>query len=297
MFQNGLATEGCPACRFGEQAARRSQRPRGDGAFSRGGLVGGPLKRRKRPPEPRRPAPRQRASAQPRPARKAPGEVATNVPGGDAVQAVVAKLSAPLLELWAQFWPFGKKVPYLSVLSGDVPMAVLDTFPLDRPETISAIFESVVRERQAIVEGRNERFEQLVTELAPLGIPREKLVELTNFPLLPAYRWAIDRSDQIEAVRPAATKLERQLQVVRRRLVAASPQLTAVIVDRLDLLLRYLDGIPTKGSLRQWRRAMETDRLDANCLRPGPVPSGAVWATCRYVRRADRARVAARPLS
>jgi hypothetical protein len=186
--------------------------------------------------------------------------VATNVPGGDAVQAVVAKLSAPLLELWAQFWPFGKKVPYLSVLSGDVPMAVLDTFPLDRPETISAIFESVVRERQAIVEGRNERFEQLVTELAPLGIPREKLVELTNFPLLPAYRWAIDRSDQIEAVRPAATKLERQLQVVRRRLVAASPQLTAVIVDRLDLLLRYLDGIPTKGSLRQWRRGLGLNR-------------------------------------
>lgn len=195
-------------------------------------------------------------SSAPRPRRRKRGAAAAPAPV-DPVRAVVAQLSGPLLEWWDYFWPFGKEIDGLAVLSGRVPAALAQAFPLESPKDSFALLESVVREEQAIAKGHNEKFEQVVTELAPLGIPRGKLIDLTACSFLPAYRWALSRSDKIERMRPNVNKLAHRLRETRKYLTAApfsgSPWISSV-TTAIDALLDYLAGIPTKGALRTWRR-------------------------------------------
>lgn len=216
--------------------------------------------RKPRPKPPRSSAPR---SSAPRSRRRRARAVAAATPPVDPVRAVVAELSDPLLEWWDYFWPFGKEVDPFAVLSGRVPAAVAQAFPLESPRDSFMLLESVVREARAITEGRNEKFEQAVTELAPLGIPREELINRTACSFLPAYRWAIDRSNKIECMRPDVKKLAHRLRTVRKYLTGAPfsafPSTSSVTAE-IDALLDYLAGIPTKGALRTWRRKLGINR-------------------------------------
>jgi len=137
-------------------------------------------------------------------------------------------------------------------------MAVAEAFPLDAHLEMWVVLNRIARERRAIAEGHNPKFERAVSDLAPLGIPREELIRRTTFFFLPAYQWARDQSAWIDSVRPPVTKLQHQLRKMKQRL--PSPAFTAAILAKLDALLDYLAAIPTKEAAKKWRRTIGLNR-------------------------------------
>ena len=222
------------------------------------------MKRRTPRPKPRSSRMRRGSASRPRPRGKRPvAPVAPVAPPEDRVRAVVTGFSGPLSEWWEHVWPFDKDVNRLAILD-DVPMAVVEAFPLEDFRTALSLLESAVREGLAIDKGQYETFERVIGELAECGIPRAELVELTECAMLPVYQWARDRSYEIEDRRPDVTKLQHRLRLARRQLEAASPTFTSAIITKLDSLLLYLSAVPTIGELRAWRRKIGLNRRGDN---------------------------------
>jgi hypothetical protein len=166
-----------------------------------------------------------------------------------------------LSKFWDQIWPFEHDL--ISFFGSRIPTAVLEAFPPlgPRPKEMSELYAQVMAESRKIADGQNPKFERVAATLARFGIPRADLIRRTGpaHVLFLAYQWAMAKSDEVEAMRSRVNELGGRLRAVRKAL-AATPTFTPAALAELDLVLRYLRGIPTQGELRTWRRKIGLNR-------------------------------------
>jgi hypothetical protein len=157
-------------------------------------------------------------------------------------------------------------MPPLDAL-GLVPSAVQKAFPLDNPSGMLALYFEVEADRRAVMEGKNREFDRIAAELVT-EVPaasRERLVDLTTVPVA-LHTWTLERARSLVKTRAAVNPLMSRYRAILTRL-NATPGFTPAAATEIDLVLRYLQWIPTLREIQKWRRQQGVSRGERGLLK------------------------------
>ena len=165
-----------------------------------------------------------------------------------------------ILAWTSRLWPFVDETEPLGIFS--VPKAVWRAFPPYRAREFAALAAAVQAEHRAVAEGSNKKFEQVLGALSrdfgPAADDRTELIRLSAVGI-PVLEWIVTQSQKIARLRATVTRLRRQYRKVLEML-KEWPEYTPAAAAEIDVVYRYLAGIPTKRDLSRWRRAQGINR-------------------------------------
>jgi hypothetical protein len=153
-----------------------------------------------------------------------------------------------------RLWPFDPDTHPLDLFY--LPRAVVQAFPPNPdPDTFGAIAEAVQQERRDIRAGQNVEFERVAGHLSgAIAVDRDELIR-RSWVEVPVLEWILAQSRAVESSRRSAvTPLRKAYGQVLRRALRKWPDFTPAASVEIDLVYRYLAGVPTVHELRRWRR-------------------------------------------
>jgi hypothetical protein len=162
---------------------------------------------------------------------------------------------------WAfRLWPFNPDTEPLDLFR--LPRALVEAFPPNPDsETFGAIAEAVQQERRDIRAGRNEEFERVAGHLfGAIKADRGELIRRSSVEV-PVLEWILAQSRAVvSSRRSAVTPLRKAYRQALRAALRKWPDFTPAAAVEIDLVYRYLAGVPTMHELRRWRRVNGINR-------------------------------------
>jgi hypothetical protein len=165
---------------------------------------------------------------------------------------------------WAfRLWPFDPDTEPLDIFH--LPQAVVKAFPPNPDsETFGAIAEAVQQERRDIRAGRNAEFERVTRNIsAAIAADPRELIRRSSVEV-PVLEWILAQSRAVvSSRRSAVTPLRKAYGEVLRTALRKWPDFTPAAAVEIDLVYRYLRGVPTVHELRRWRRVNGVNKRSA----------------------------------